>query len=330
MKKMKTATLACILCLFFIPNLSSSEKCNPDDKKVLLSIKQAFNNPYHLASWDPKTDCCTWYVVECDLQTHRISQFHLFAADISGQIPPAIADLPYLKSLMFHKIANLTGTIPPALVKLTRLQSLTISWTNISGPIPSFLGNMTTLTSLDLSFNSFSGSIPPSLARLRNLSGMRLDRNRLTGSIPDSFGDLSPNLQYLYLSHNQISGMIPHGWGGLNFTLIELQRNRLEGDISILFGENKTIQIADFSRNMLEFDISNVKFPDSLSTLDLNHNRITGRLPEGLAKSDFLFLNVSYNRLCGPIPVGGSLQKLEYTSFFHNKCLCGAPLPECK
>ncbi|KAK4405828.1 Polygalacturonase inhibitor [Sesamum angolense] len=207
---------------------------------------------------------------------------------------------------------------------------LIISWTNISGPIPSFLGELKNLTFLDLSFNNFSGSMPPSLAQLRNLSGLRLDRNKLTGSIPESFGDLTPSLQYLYLSHNQLSGTVPRAWGGLNFTSIELQRNRLEGDISFLFGKNKTIQIADFSRNMLQFNLSNVEFPDSLSTLDLNDNRITGSLPEGLTKLDSLFLNVSYNRLCGRIPVGGRLQTLDYTSYFHNKCLCGAPLPDCK
>ncbi|KAL0414392.1 UNVERIFIED_CONTAM: Polygalacturonase inhibitor [Sesamum radiatum] len=329
---MKTALLCILSLLTFLsqPFYSHSVRCNPDDKKVLLKIKEALNNPYHLASWNPDTDCCYWYVVECDRKTNRINNLHLFAANISGQIPEAVAELPYLESLTFHKITNFTGTIPPALVRLTRLKMLIISWTNISGPIPSFLGELKNLTFLDLSFNNFSGSIPPSLAQLRNLSGLRLDRNKLTGSIPESFEDLTPSLQYLHLSHNQLSGTVPRAMGGLNFTWIELQRNRLEGDISFLFGKNKTIQIADFSRNMLQFNLSNVEFPDSLSTLDLNHNRITGSLPEGLTKLDSLFLNVSYNRLCGRIPVGGRLQTLDYTSYFHNKCLCGAPLPDCK
>ncbi|KAG8370346.1 hypothetical protein BUALT_Bualt14G0107400 [Buddleja alternifolia] len=305
-------------------------RCNPDDKKILLKIKEAFNNPYHLASWDPNTDCCYWYVVECDRKTNRINNLHLFAANVSGQIPESISELPYLESLTFHKITNLTGTIPRSLTRLTHLKSLRISWTNISGSVPSFLSELKNLTFLDLSFNNFSGSIPPSLANLKNLDGLRLDRNKLTGAIPQSFGDLSASLQYLYLSHNQLSGTIPRAWGDLNFTSIELQRNRIEGDISFLFGKNKTIQIADFSRNMLQFDISNVEFPDSLTTLDLNHNRITGSLPDNLARLDSLSLNVSYNRLCGRIPVGGRLQTLDYTSYFHNRCLCGAPLPDCK
>ncbi|KAK6145980.1 hypothetical protein DH2020_019849 [Rehmannia glutinosa] len=329
---MKITLLIILSILTFLSQLllSHSTRCNPQDKKVLLKIKKAFNNPYHLASWNPDTDCCQWYVVDCDRKTNRITNFHLFAANISGQIPPAIADLPYLESLTFHKITNLTGTIPPALARLTNLKRLSISWTNISGPIPSFLSQLKNLTFLDLSFNNFSGAIPQTLGELRNLSGLRLDRNKLTGPIPDSFGDLSPSLQYLYLSHNQLSGSIPRAWGDLNFTSVLFDRNRLEGDISFLFGKNKTVQNVDFSRNMLRFDLSNVEFPDSLSTLDLNHNRIYGSLPEGLAKLENLYLNVSYNRLCGQIPVGGRLQELDYSSYFHNRCLCGAPLPNCK
>ena len=103
----------------------------------------------------------------------------------------------------------------------------------------------------------------------------------------------------------------------------------LQGDISFLFGTNKTVQIVDFDRNMLEFNLSSVQFPDSLASLDLNHNRIFGSLPEGLVNLNLQYLNVSYNRLCGQIPVGGDLQDMDSTSYLHNRCLCGAPLPQC-
>ncbi|KAL2483126.1 Polygalacturonase inhibitor 1 [Forsythia ovata] len=320
----------CILIFLSLPFSSLSERCHPNDKKVLLKIKESFNNPYHLASWIPDTDCCQWYVVECDRKTNRINEFHLFAANVSGQIPKEIGQLPYLESLTFHKITNLTGNIPASIIKLTKLKRLTVSWTNISGPIPSFLSQLENLTSLDLSFNNFSGSIPSSLSQLRNLDGIRLDRNKLTGSIPESLGNMNPSFQYLYLSHNELSGTIPRGWGDLNFALIELNRNKLQGDISLLLGKNKTIQILDLSRNMFQFDISNMEFPDSLTSLDLNHNMITGSLPQGLTQLRMYGFNVSYNRLCGPIPQGGSLQNFQYTEYFHNRCLCGAPLPDCK
>lgn len=130
-----------IIIFLSIPLSSLAERCHPHDKKVL-KIKESFNNPYAFASWIPDTDCCHWYVVECDRITNWINDFHLFADNVSGQIPEEIGDLPYLESLTFHKITNLTGNIPASIVKLTKLKSLTVSWTNISGPVPSFLGQL--------------------------------------------------------------------------------------------------------------------------------------------------------------------------------------------
>ncbi|KAL8036883.1 hypothetical protein ABFX02_11G005400 [Erythranthe guttata] len=320
------------LCFFFLfihLSHSATERCNRNDKKVLLQIKKSLNNPYHLASWDPKTDCCDWYVVECDPTTNRIVQFNLFSGNISGQIPATIGDLPFLETLVFRKLTNLTGTIPQSITKLTNLKILRLSYTNLSGAIPSFLSQLENLTFLDLSFNNLTGEIPPSLSLLKNLDALHLDRNKLTGKIPDSIGKFAGKTPDLYFSHNQLTGAVPRSLGDLNFTVLDFSRNKLEGDASFLFGENKTVQIVDLSRNMLEFDLTKVEFPASLSSLDVNHNRITGNLPDELTQLNMQYLNVSYNRLCGKIPIGGDLQSFDSYSYFHNKCLCGSPLPSC-
>ncbi|XP_047319242.1 polygalacturonase inhibitor-like [Impatiens glandulifera] len=333
---MKTLTvimsLSLILVLFFpSPSFSSAVRCNPKDKKVLLTIKTALGNPYHLASWDPKTDCCDWYCLECHRKTYRVIALTIFDGELSGQIPSAVGDLPYLKTLLFHKLPNFVGTIPQTVTKLTRLKSLEVSSTNISGPIPDFLSQLKNLRSLDLSFNKLTGSIPPSLSELPNLTNLRLDRNRLTGSIPDSFGNFKAKVPSLYLSHNQLTGYVPKSLGFKRFRNLDFSRNKLQGDISFLFGPGKGLWGADFSKNLFEFDLSKVVFPKYLRVLDLNHNKIYGSLPQGLASLNQLqFLNVSYNSLCGKIPVGGELQRFETTEYFNNKCLCGAPLLACK
>ncbi|KAL0451704.1 UNVERIFIED_CONTAM: Polygalacturonase inhibitor [Sesamum latifolium] len=198
--------------------------------------------------------------------------------------------------------------------KTNRITTIDISNSDLKLPMPASIGD----------FNNFTGSIPPSLSSLPKLGGLRLDRNKLTGSIPESFADFHEKDFYLYLSHNQLTGTIPRRLGYTNFTWFDVSRNRLEGDISFLFGKNKSINTADFSRNKLQFDMSNMEFPESLRNLDLNHNKIYGSLPEGLTKVELISLNVSYNRLCGRIPVGGRLQELDYTAYFHNRCLCGA------
>ncbi|KAI7996730.1 Polygalacturonase inhibitor [Camellia lanceoleosa] len=139
------------------------------------------------------------------------------------------------------------------------------------------------------------------VAQLTNLAAIHLDRNMLTGIIPESFRKFTGSVPDLYLSHNQLTRPVPKSLGNLDFTRLDL------GDLSFIFGSNKTIQIVDFSRNMFEFDLSNVVFPVTLISLDLNHNKDFGSLPAGLTAVNLQFFNVSYNRLCGPIPISGKL-----------------------
>ncbi|BFG38216.1 hypothetical protein CerSpe_244900 [Prunus speciosa] len=328
---LKLSTLLCFTLLFStILNPALSERCNPKDKKVLLQIKKAFNDPDVLSSWTPETDCCRWWFdVTCD-SMNRVNSLFIYSGRLSGQIPPQVGDLPYLVDLRLHKQPDLTGPIQPSIAKLKNLMSLDLSWTNISGSIPDFLSQLKNLTYLDLSFSNLTGSIPSSLSQLPNLGILHLDRNKLTGPIPESFGEFHFSLISLYLSHNQLSGKIPTSLAKLDSETIDFSRNKLEGDASMLFGLNKTTLIVDLSRNLLEFDLSKVKFPKSLFSLDLNHNKITGSIPVELTQLDLQYLNVSYNRLCGQIPVGGKLQSFDSSTYFHNRCLCGTPLPSCK
>ena len=146
------------------------------------------------------------------------------------------------------------------------------------------------------------------------------------GTIPESFGSFPGEVPYLILSHNQLSGSIPKSLGNLDFNRIDFSRNKFTGDASMLFGANKTTFSIDLSRNIFQFDLSRVVLHESLGVLDLNHNGITGSIPVQWTEYSLQILNVSYNRLCGPIPTGGSLQRFDSYTYFHNKCLCGAPL----
>nr|ACA66126.1 polygalacturonase inhibiting protein 1 [Chorispora bungeana] len=332
MDKSKTTTLLLFMFTLLITSTLSKDLCHKDDKNTLLKIKKSLNNPYHLASWDPQTDCCSWYCLECGDATvnHRVTASTIFSGQISGQIPAEVGDLPYLETLVFRKLSNLTGTIQPTIAKLKDLRMLRLSWTNLTGPIPDFISQLKNLEFLELSFNDLSGSIPSSLSTLPKILALELSRNKLTGSIPESFGSFPGTVPDLRLSRNQLSGPIPKSLGNVDFNRIDLSRNELQGDASMLFGSNKTTWSIDLSRNMFQFDISEVDIPKTLGILDLNHNGITGNIPVQWTEAPLQFFNVSYNILCGRIPNGGNLQKFDSYSYFHNKCLCGAPLDSCK
>ncbi|XP_038881259.1 polygalacturonase inhibitor-like [Benincasa hispida] len=317
---------------FFFFTISFAELCNPNDKKALLNIKKALNNPHILTSWKPGKDCCTWFYVGCDAKSHRINSLDIsLDDDLSAQIPTFVGHLPFLTTLRFYKLPKLIGPIPPTIAKLHNLVQLDLSSNALSGSIPTFLGSLSNLEYLDLSSNRLTGSIPSSLANLHRLNILHLNRNKLTGLVPDSFGNFNGNIPQLYLSHNQLSGKIPASLGRVNFNFIDLSWNKLEGDGSVIFGEKKKTETINLSRNLLEFNMSKVVFPQTLNYLDLNHNKIFGEIPVEIVKLQLFFLNVSYNALCGRIPVGGEwLQNFGASSYFHNKCLCGKPLDSCK
>ncbi|KAK7411595.1 hypothetical protein VNO78_03030 [Psophocarpus tetragonolobus] len=317
--------------------LAVSERCHPEDKKVLLQFKKELKNPYFLASWNPNFDCCTWYCVYCDkTKGNRITQLFLRNSvpdtNLSGPIPPSVGDLPFLEQLTLHKFPKLIGPIQPSIAKLTNLTHLEITYTNISGALPDFLAQLKNLNLIKLSFNNLSGPIPASLSQLPNLASLQLDRNKLTGPIPASFGSFKKPGPDLILSHNHLSGPIPASLGNLDPQRIDFSRNKLQGHASMLFASNKRTQTVDLSRNKLSFDMSHLMFPKkSLIWLDLNHNNIYGNIPVSLTEVESLqHFNVSYNnRLNGEIPQGGRLQEFDIYSYFHTK-LCGSPLPPCK
>lgn len=321
--------------LFLLSSTSlpvSAAQCNKDDQKALLAIKAAFHNAYHFASWKTSTACCDWYGVDCDTSTGRVTGLSIFQDDnLSGTIPPAIADLPYLNNLLLSHLPKLVGPIPSALAGLKKIQLFRIMNTGVSGAVPTFLSTLTTLTIIDLSNNQLTGAIAPSLANLHNLQALHLENNRLSGSIPASFGsfpkDSPPDL---YLSNNSLSSIIPTSLGGPNWGIIDLSRNLLLGDASFLFGSSKPATQVDLSRNGLSFDLTHVTFPTKLTLLDLSHNSITGDIPSQINQvTGLVQFDVSYNELCGEIPAGAVTARFDQSSYAYNKCLCGAPLQPC-
>ncbi|ONK55084.1 uncharacterized protein A4U43_UnF7760 [Asparagus officinalis] len=321
-------SLASLILLSSSPQPASSE-CKEQDKLTLLQIKSSFGNPSSMADWSNNTDCCAWNGVNCGASSEEIIYLWITNSNTSNRIPPEVGDLPDLRRLIISNHPNLAGPIPESITKLQNLQQLIVRGTSISGDIPRFLCDMRNLNSLDLSANDFSGPIPACFGS--NLYIIDFSYNQLSGHIPCTlFKGYGGNETILNLRRNHLTGRIPLSFSALNFYKFDLSENNFIGDASHVFGRSKFTEEIHLANNGFSFDLSSVTYPLYLSWLDISHNRIRGSIDEQITELQGLgILDMSYNRLCGPIPSGGMMRPYDQSSFVHNKCLCGTPLPPC-
>ncbi|KAJ1431186.1 Serine/threonine-protein kinase, active site [Sesbania bispinosa] len=227
------------------------------------------------------------------------------------------------------------GTLPPNMFNtLPNLQFFAIGRNQFSGPIPTSVSNVSTLTLLDIVVNHFVGNVP-SLGRLQDLQWLNLGRNNLGdnsmkdleflksltncsklqmldisynnfgGSLPNSMGNLSTQLNRLYVGGNHLSGKIPAELGNLiNLTLLTMESNHFEGLIPTTFWMLQKMQVLDLGGNQLSGVIPT--FIGNLSQLfylDLSQNMLEGNIPPSIGNCQRLqYLNLSQNNLRGTIP----------------------------
>ncbi|CAI8590541.1 unnamed protein product [Vicia faba] len=182
------------LSLLLLSPVTFSEKCNPQDKKVLLRIKQELNNPYLLASWDPKTDYCDWYCVECDIKFHRITALIMQSSvpdtNLSGHLLPIHRN----SSISYHLTKSVQSSSPH---HLTSIHSA-VSNSNSLYNAPSYNGSAPSATSqplADLAFSNTSatGQAPASIMAIDDLFGLDFSVGTPT-TLPPSPLTLNPKV----------------------------------------------------------------------------------------------------------------------------------------
>ncbi|MHC5291754.1 MucBP domain-containing protein [Listeria welshimeri] len=97
--------------------------------------------------------------------------------------------------------------------------------------------DLSKITKIALNNRGLTGEVPPEIKNLVSLQTLLLYSNNLTGTIPAELGELK-NLTELRLDSNQLTGTIPDGLG--NIASIELQNNKLVGQIPLSLYENRT------------------------------------------------------------------------------------------
>lgn len=97
--------------------------------------------------------------------------------------------------------------------------------------------DLTKITRIILPDKNLTGEVPPEIKNIVSLQDLLLYSNKLTGTIPAELGELK-NLKTLRLDYNQLTGTVPEGLG--NIDLVQLQLNKLVGQLPLSLYENRT------------------------------------------------------------------------------------------
>ncbi|XP_021295438.1 putative receptor-like protein kinase At3g47110 isoform X1 [Herrania umbratica] len=249
---------------------------------------------------------------------------------------------------------HLFGTIPMSISNMSNLEMFDISMNGISGSVPNDLGNLKNLQEFKIGGNYFGNGKTGDLDFLSSLSNcsllqmLELEVNRLGGLLPESIGNLSIQLNRLYIGWNKISGNVPEGIGNLvSLTVLDMRRNALEGCLPTSIGKLQNLarlflswnnfsgEIPSFIGNLsrlfdLYLDINNFKgkIPlalrncKNMQNLFLSENKFSGHIPDQLfgAFKSLILVNISYNLLTGPLPSDfGNLKYLVGLFVYENK-----------
>ena len=271
---------------------------------------------------------------------------HLGSNNLTGILPPALGNLSNLETLNLG-FNDIRGSVPASFGSLSNLRSLTLNenrlgnlfglptggWTAFNSRIPAELGQLANLQRLYLQNNELNGRIPPELGNLSSLLVLNLSGNRLSGEPPSELGNLT-TLTSMNLSENQLTGRIPSRWGGswgslTSLTYLDLSDNQLSGEIPWQLGNRRTLKYLYLRNNNLSGGIpvadegqsrtAGLENLDSVKTLDLGQNNLTGAIPAELALNDDLEnLYLDLNELTGRIPSRWT-SPLERLGLSHNQ-----------
>lgn len=170
------------------------------------------------------------------------------------QVPPAIAQFPHLKRLVFNY--NPIESVSDKMSALQRLEQLGF-YSNQLKQVPEALYSLRTLKEIDLYFNQIE-RLDARASQWKKLEVLYLSNNKLI-SLPDNLGELT-NLRELYVHNNRLSAL-PESLGQLtNLKILRVNSNYLPLLPSI--EKLEKLENIDLSNNQLHtFSLNVFKFP---------------------------------------------------------------------
>nr|KJB72030.1 hypothetical protein B456_011G154100 [Gossypium raimondii] len=266
----------------------------------------------------------------------NLMELDLSHNNFNGSIPPFHrSGVPNLASLDLSW-NHLSGSIPSSLFTFSTLQTLSLGYNNFSDyqlkldsscnltEFPEFIKSQNKLTYLDLSNNRIHDTVISTfLAFLKSqesLIALDLSNNQISGAVPNWVW--KKRLWFLYLSNNSLTSLdqFSSNQDSLQIPICNLSQlwvfnasfNKLSGSIPSCLGNINTLCILDLQQNNFSSSIPDFGGATLLSTLQLNDNKLEGKLPRSLANCTSLkILNLGNNTLHDTFPLWlGKLPRL--------------------
>jgi hypothetical protein len=223
----------------------------------------------------------TWFGIDLIEYGHITEiSFHNENNGISGQLPPEIGNLTWLKSISIGN-NNITGQLPNEFGNLVNLEGLSFENNKISGPFPISMSKLIKLRTCYLSDNPlncpFSSVINLSWEKLYIFNAQSCG---LTGTVNIDF-ELFPDLYMFSVGNNKLSGEIDTSINKLKkLYSLRMEGNNFSGSLPSLDSSMVSIREVNFSTNNFSGSI-----PQSYNTFTapnafyLYENKLSGLLP---------------------------------------------------
>jgi len=239
---------------------------------------------------------------------------------LSSTIPTSLSNAVNLTAL-FLDDNDLTGNLN-VINSLSNLELLLIEDNSFEQLLDlSWLASLDKLKILDASNNKLYGFLHSHLFEKNELLMIDLHGNEIQGLI----GEIPQNtaLEFLSLYENQIVGNIPQSITNLkNLTHLDLSTNDFNGAIPANIGRMETLTYLFLaSNNFDEGPIPNdLKNLSNLRELSLKETSRKDTIPEWIGNlSDLILLDLDHNDLTGTIPDMSDLQELAFLLLNNNK-----------
>ncbi|XP_074318342.1 receptor-like protein EIX2 [Silene latifolia] len=274
--------------------------------------------------------------VSYDLENLRLGQNM-----IGGMLPPWLGDFKHLRVLDL-KNNSINGRIPISIESLTYLEELDLSFNTLNGTLPQGLGQCKSLVHIDLSFNNLTGALPQRLGQCKSLIHIDLSSNFLHGVLSESHLANLSKLDYLDLSFNVVEWNISSNWSPpFQISRLLMASCKIQSEFPLWISDQAKLRSLDFSDNKISGELPQCFRSNQLADINISHNRITGPVPH--FNSSLESMDLSFNLLSGSLvyhdpstknntSVGariclpiGQLRRLEYLDLQKNNISGGIP-----